>query len=126
LGITKSIVSTIQEWRALRGSTHDFTKHVIGVMETFDGLGFSWLVCVPYPRAKLGGWILENYLALDRIMCWFYSKISIVVTDYEFVQPRTSHKDLTMKQNMCIKIKCKGPLCSCGKVHEPKWWASSN
>jgi hypothetical protein len=88
----------IQAWCVLRGSTHDFTKHVIDVIETFDGLGLSWLVFVPYTRAKLGGWISENYMALDRLMCWFYSKISTVVTDYEFV-PRTSEKDWTTKQN---------------------------
>jgi hypothetical protein len=84
LGITKSIVRMIQAWCALRGSTHYFTKHVIGVMETFDGLGLSWLVCVPYTGAKLGGFISQNYSALDRLMCWFYSKLSTVVTDYEF------------------------------------------
>jgi hypothetical protein len=99
-GITKSIVRMIQAWCALWGSTHDFRKHVVDVMETFNGLGLSWLVYVPYTGAKLGGWILENYLALARLMCWFYSKLSTVVTDYEFVQPRTPQKDWTMKQNM--------------------------
>jgi hypothetical protein len=57
-GITKSIiVRMIQAWRTLRVSTIYFTKYVIGVMETFDGLGLSWLVCIPYTVAKLGGWI---------------------------------------------------------------------
>jgi hypothetical protein len=53
--ITKSIVSMIKAWCALPGSTHDFMKHIIGVMETFYGLGLSWLVCVPCTGAKLGG-----------------------------------------------------------------------
>jgi hypothetical protein len=99
-GITKSIVRMIQAWCDLRGSTHDFTRHVVDVMETSDGLAFFWLVCVPYTGATLGGWISENYLALARIMCWFYSKLSTVVIDYEFAQPRTPQKDWTMKQNM--------------------------
>jgi hypothetical protein len=94
------ISNSIQAWCDFRGSTHDFMKHVVGVMETFHGLVLSWLVCVHYTGAKLGGWILENYLALARLMCWFYSKLSTVVTFYEFVQPRTPQKDWTMKQNM--------------------------
>jgi hypothetical protein len=127
LGITKSIVRMLQARCALRGSTHDFTKHVVGVMETFNGLGLSWLVYFPYTGAKLGGWISENYLALAWLMCWFYSKLSTVVTDYDFFQPRTPQKDWTMKQNMgCINIKCKGSLCSCVKVHEPIWWPPYN
>jgi hypothetical protein len=44
LGITKSGVRMIQSWCALRVSTNDVTKHVTGVMETFDGIGLSWLI----------------------------------------------------------------------------------
>jgi hypothetical protein len=54
LGITKSIVCMIQAWFALRSSTNDFTKHVTSVKETFNGLGLTWLVCIPYIGAKLG------------------------------------------------------------------------
>jgi hypothetical protein len=89
LGITKTLVRMIQAWCALRGSTNNFTMHVTGVMETFDGLGLYWLVCVPYTGAKLGGWISENTLALARLMSWFYSEISTVVRDFEFIEPLT-------------------------------------
>jgi hypothetical protein len=44
LGITKTLVRMIQAWCTLRGSTNNFTTHVTGFMETFDGLGLSWLV----------------------------------------------------------------------------------
>jgi hypothetical protein len=90
----------IQAWCDLRGSTNNFTMHVNGVMETFDGLGLSWLFCVPYTGVKLGGWISENYLDLARLMSWFYSEISTVVRDFEFIEPLTPQKDWTMKQNL--------------------------
>jgi hypothetical protein len=82
LGITKTLVRMIQAWCDLRGSTNNFTMHITGVMETFDGLGLSWLVCVPYTGAKLGGWISENYLTVTRLMSWFYSEISTMVSDF--------------------------------------------
>jgi hypothetical protein len=67
---------------------------------SFNELGLSWLVCVPYTGAKLGGWISENYLSLARLSCWFYSKLSTVVTDFKFIEPRTPQKDWTMKQKI--------------------------
>jgi hypothetical protein len=54
LGITGTLVRMIQAWCALRGSTNNFTTHVTGVMETFNGLGLSWLFCDPYTGEKLG------------------------------------------------------------------------
>jgi hypothetical protein len=58
------------------------------------------MVCVPYTGAKLGGWISENYLALARLNCWFYSMLSTVVTEYQFIEPQTPHQDWTLKQNL--------------------------
>jgi hypothetical protein len=57
-------------------------------------------VCVTYTGAKLGGWIYDNYLSLARLSCWFYSKLSTVVTDFKTIEPRTPQKDWTMKQNI--------------------------
>jgi hypothetical protein len=100
LGITKSLVHMIQDWCALRVSTNDFTQHVTGVLQSFNELGLPWLVCIPYTGTRLGGWISENYLYLARLSCWFYSKISTVVTNFKFIEPRTPQKDWTMKQDI--------------------------
>jgi hypothetical protein len=99
-GITKSLVHMIQAWCAFMGSTNYFTHHATGVLQSFNELGLSWIVCVPYTRAKLGRWISENYLSLARLSCWFYSKLSTVVTDIKFIEPKTPQKDWTMKQNI--------------------------
>jgi hypothetical protein len=90
----------IQAWCALWVSTNYLTKHLTDAMETFDGIGLSWLVCVPYNRSKLGDWISENYLTLTHLTSWFYSKISTVVTDHDFFQPKKTQKYWTMKQNI--------------------------
>jgi hypothetical protein len=58
------------------------------------------MVCVPYNGAKLGGWISENYLALARLNCWFYSMLSTVVAEYKLIEPQTPQQDWTMKQNL--------------------------
>jgi hypothetical protein len=53
-----------------------------------------WLVCVPYTGEKLGGWTSDNYLAFARLMSWFYSEISTVVRDFEFIEPLMPQKIL--------------------------------
>jgi hypothetical protein len=89
LGITKTVVRIIQAWCALRGCTTTFTKHASSTLQSLDDLGLLWMVCVPYTGAKLGGWISENYLALARLNCWFYSMLPTVVTEYQFIEPQT-------------------------------------
>jgi hypothetical protein len=58
------------------------------------------MVCVPYTGAKLGGWISENCLALERLNCWFYSMLQANVTEYQYIEPHTPQQDWTMKQNL--------------------------
>jgi hypothetical protein len=90
----------IQAWFALRGCTTTFTKHASSTLQSLDDLGLLWMVCVPYTGAKLGCWISENYLALERLNCWFYSMVSTVVTEYQFIEPQTPQQDWTIKQNL--------------------------
>jgi hypothetical protein len=100
LGITKTVVRMIQAWCALGGCTTTFTKHANSTLQSLDDLGLSWMVCVPYTGAKLGGWISENYLALERLNCWFYSMLSTVITEYQFIETQTPEQYWTMKQNL--------------------------
>jgi hypothetical protein len=100
LGITNTVVRMIQAWCALCGCTTTFTKHASYTLQSLDDIGLSWMVCVPYTGAELGGWISENYLALARLNCWFYSMLSTVVTEYQLIEPQTPQQDWTMKQNL--------------------------
>jgi hypothetical protein len=124
-GITKTLVCMIQAWCDLRGSTNNFTTYVTGVMETFDGLILSWLVCVPYTGAKLGGWISENYLSLARLMSWFYAEISTVVRDFEFIEPLTPRKYWTMKQNLGW-LKIRDFRGASPEINVPSWLTTSD
>jgi hypothetical protein len=90
----------IQAWCDLRGCTTTFTKHASSTLQSLDDLGISWMVCVPYTGSKLGGWISENYLALARLNYWFYSMLSTVVTEYQFIEPQTPQQYWTMKKSL--------------------------
>jgi hypothetical protein len=97
LGRAKTGERMIQAWCSLCGCTTTFTKHASSTLHSLDDIRFSWMVCVPYTGAKLGVWISENYLALARLNCWFYSMLSTVETYYQFIEPQMPQQDWTMK-----------------------------
>jgi hypothetical protein len=58
------------------------------------------MVFVPYTGAKLGGWISENYLALAILKCWFFSMLSTVVAEFQFIEPQTQQQDWTINKKL--------------------------
>ena len=68
-----------------KGTT--FVQYSNGVLESVKLLGITWCRCQPYKTGKLGGWILENYMAGARLMNWFYSEIDNIASDLFYEEP---------------------------------------
>lgn len=99
LGILKTSIQMTQEWMTKRHKSATFVRYSAGSLEGIQQLGLSWCKCLPYKTGKLGGWVSENYLALGRLLPWFYGGIGDVATDEEFIEPSVSPKNWTKKQN---------------------------
>ena len=68
-------------------------------MESVQSLGLDWCHCVPYKIGKLGGWVSENYLAMCRLLSWFYGSIDEVASDVVFNPPDLEQKKWSKKHN---------------------------
>jgi len=99
LGIVKTCIKRIQTWATLRGKNSAFLIYSLGTMESVQSLGLDWCHCVPYKIGKLGGWVSENYLAMCRLLSWFYGSIDEVASDVVFNPPDLEQKKWSKKHN---------------------------
>lgn len=75
LGVVKTFVQHVQIWAKRKGKNEGLLHQMSGVLESVQELGLSWCKAMPYSKGKLGGWVSENYLALARLLKWFYSTL---------------------------------------------------
>lgn len=76
LGITKSVCLKIDKW--LRDSKQKTAFLNLGedLLQGIKDMNVEWCKILRYPTTdKFGGWISENFLAMNRVSLWFYSVI---------------------------------------------------
>ena len=99
LGVVKTCIRTVQSWCTLRGKSNELTGHLNLLLDPIQQLSLSWMPVIPYSGGKLGGWISENYVALAKISPWFYSQITSIGKDFEYVEPTGAQKTWNRDQN---------------------------
>jgi hypothetical protein len=93
LGVVKTCIQMVQEWRTMRGKHSAFLRYFQGVLEPIQRMGIDWRLCLPYKQGKLGGWVSENYLGAARLLTWLYSGIENVASDPQLEPPLWQQKD---------------------------------
>ena len=83
LGIVKSVMLRIDKWLTRQRKAAPFARKMKGMLESIQELNLSWCLVLPYKGGKFGGWVSENYLAMSRVMKWFYSALDIIAPDGE-------------------------------------------
>ncbi len=99
LGVLKTSIIQFNFWAKKKGKHRSFVRHAEGVLESIQALGLKWCKAIPYSSGKLGGWVSENYLALSRVIKWFYSRLDHIADDKKFVQPCIPQKKWVMDDN---------------------------
>ena len=78
LGITKTVVLMVQEWMLGRSKKAAFIRYANAAMSLPIRLGLDWCKAIPFGGGKMGGYVAENYLAVARLSCWFFSPIHLI------------------------------------------------
>jgi hypothetical protein len=60
----------------------------------------SWIKILPFINGKLGGWVAENYLAMSRIMGWFFELIDLLPEPEPYVDPDIDVSKFVKKQSI--------------------------
>ena len=100
LGVIKATVKRVEDWMKSKGKYERFIKFVCGMLEAVQSLGIQWCKALPYTTGNFGGWVSENYLALARVLPWFYSSLTFVEGVVKpYVEPDGPPHKWTVPQN---------------------------
>jgi hypothetical protein len=99
LGVVKTSILMVQEWMTKRHKNNTFLNYTVGCLEFIQKMGLSWCKCIEYKAGKFGGWVSENYLAIARLLPWFYGAIEHIATDRQFADPVGPQKRWTKLEN---------------------------
>jgi hypothetical protein len=81
LGLVKTTMLRIQQWMSNKRKMAPFVRAMKKQFESLDKLKLSWIKTLPYKAGKFGGWVSENYLAISRLLKWFYSSLALIASD---------------------------------------------
>ena len=83
-GIQKTNMILIELWASRSGSLSALHRFGSTVLQDVKQLNLDWCKLFPYCGGKFGGWMAENYLAMSRVNCWFYSMIHTLPIEKEY------------------------------------------
>jgi hypothetical protein len=72
LGIVKTIMMDVCQWKIVKGKNLSFIKYATGILNAIEKLQLHWLKLLPYSNKKFRGWVGANYVAMGRLLKWFY------------------------------------------------------
>jgi hypothetical protein len=100
LGIVKATVKRLEDWLKSRRGHDSFVTFASGVLDSVSSLNLQWCRVLPYKCGKFTGWISENYLALSRLILWFYAPLDEIASDpVSPVEPIRPQQQWTLKEN---------------------------
>lgn len=100
LGNTKSVVQLLADFLSRRSHHSSFLDAVQGQLEGIKKVQLKCCKAMPYKRGKLGGWISESYVAMAKVIKWFYSDladIAVMMNLKNWQSQWTNGSSLTMK-----------------------------
>ena len=116
-GVTKTVVRSIQNWAAMRGTRSSFLQYASNLLDPIQELQLSWCKCLSYTGGKLPGWVSENYIALSRVSAWFYSGLGYLAQDPVFEDPTHLPQQRWLKKHNHGWLKARG-LDNAGSAEE--------
>jgi hypothetical protein len=100
LGVVKTTMLRIQQWMSNKRKMEPFVRAMKTQFESLDKLKLSWIKTLPYKAGKFGGWVSENYLAISRLLKWFYSSLDLIASDdIPWVEPEREPEKWIMTDN---------------------------
>ena len=100
LGIVKTTMLRIQQWMCNKRRMNPFVRAMESQFQSIGKLKLSWMKTLPYKAGKFGGWVSENYLALSRLLKWFYSSLDLITSDAApWIQPNKHPDKWSMVDN---------------------------
>ena len=100
LGVIKASIKRVEDWMKGCGKHDCFLSYAKGVLDVVQKLNLNWCKVLPYPSGRFGGWVSENYLALARLLPWFYAPLDEIAGDPEvYEQPVCPQWLWTAKEN---------------------------
>jgi hypothetical protein len=94
LGIVKTVLLRVEAWMANKRKADPFARQMKDLLFSVEELKLSWIKILAYRGGKFGGWVSENYLAMSRILKWFYSLLHRIASDKKiWVEPVDKPKD---------------------------------
>ncbi len=96
LGVVKTVIFRIQKWMTRKCKGKPFMDQMRGYLESIQELHLSWCPVRLYNGGKFGGWVSENYLALSRVLKWFYSVLDKIAPGSEpWAEPQRATNEWT-------------------------------
>jgi len=81
LGMTKHMFDETHLWLGTQSKREPFIVSAKGVLESIQTLHLPWCKILPYNKGTGGSWVSENYLAMAKLMPWFFSMLTMVKLD---------------------------------------------
>jgi hypothetical protein len=99
LGVLHTCVQMVHEYMTKTHKSASFIRYTKDTLESIQKLGLSWCKCIAYKSGNFGGWVSENYLAIGRLLPWFYGSIDHIAEDLQCEAPSAPQKQWTKQQN---------------------------
>ena len=81
LGIVKYAMEFVISWLKTFTAAEAYARSAEGVLDAIQALDLPWCKALPYAKGSGGAWVSENYLALGKLLPWFYSMLDKVKPD---------------------------------------------
>jgi hypothetical protein len=100
LGVVKTTMLRIQQWMSNKRKMSPFVRAMKTQLNSIEKLKLSWMKTLPYKKGKFGGWVSENYVAMSRLLKWFYSSLALIASDpAPWIEPNKPPVKWTMVDN---------------------------
>jgi hypothetical protein len=94
LGCINTVMLRVQAWMSNKRKHKAFIRENESYMKSIDDLKLTWMKLLPCKGGRFGGWVSKNYLAMSRIMKWFYSMLDRLPSDKApWVEPADKPQD---------------------------------
>jgi len=87
LGVTKTVAKRVMEWTKAHNLMKTFLIVSSCVLDAVGSCNIDWCVALKLTEPNFGGWVSENFLALARLGKWFYSLLTTLNKDEDYVEP---------------------------------------
>jgi hypothetical protein len=100
LGVVKTTMLRIQQWMSNKRKMSPFVRAMTTQLDSIEKLKLSWMKTLPCKAGKFGGWVSENYVAISRVLKWFYSSLALIASDpAPWVEPNKPPEKWTIVDN---------------------------